>query len=149
LEQGDWIAAQVGNQLVHLSLRSNSPASTPASTAYAPPASAWTANRASLADGGRRAYEFQTPRFASLLRLLQPYGLPRMVGRITPIGWRRAEHWQEWRAGTDPTDPRSVLRLLTPVPGPTGVTVSWLSVAIGRISWSGARTWAWPRLSCR
>ena len=37
--------------------------------------------------------------------------------------------WQEWRAGTDPTNVLSVLRLLTPVSGGPGVIVSWQSVS--------------------
>jgi hypothetical protein len=37
--------------------------------------------------------------------------------------------WQEWIAGTVPTDAVSALRLLNPTNGMSGVTVSWQSVS--------------------
>jgi hypothetical protein len=36
-------------------------------------------------------------------------------------------NWQEWRAGTDPADPLSVLKLLAPVYSPAGVLLRWNS----------------------
>ena len=41
----------------------------------------------------------------------------------------RFNNWQEWRAGTDPKNRSSVLRLLTAMPGLSGMTVSWQSVS--------------------
>ena len=37
-------------------------------------------------------------------------------------------NWQEWRAGTDPTIAASVLQMLAPTDGVSGITVSWQSV---------------------
>ena len=38
------------------------------------------------------------------------------------------DNWQEWVAGTNPTNSLSVLKMLTASPGPAGVIVSWQSV---------------------
>jgi hypothetical protein len=37
-------------------------------------------------------------------------------------------NWQEWIAGTDPTNAASVLRMLPPTNTPAGLMLSWTSV---------------------
>jgi hypothetical protein len=76
------------------------------------------------------AYEFQTP--ASLLSYAwaQQYGLPTDGSAdFTDNDTDLLNNWQEWRAGTIPTNALSVLRLLTPISDGANLTVTWESVA--------------------
>jgi PKD repeat protein len=72
------------------------------------------------------AYEFQPP--TGLLAWLRQYGLPISSIRLDTDGDQMV-NWQEWLAGTDPTDPSSALRFLGIERGPAGVAVSWFGVA--------------------
>jgi hypothetical protein len=76
------------------------------------------------------AYEYQTPGSLLSYAWLQAYGLP-MDGSAdhSDEDSDHFDNWQEWRAGTDPKSARSLLLLSTPVPGPSGVAVSWQSVS--------------------
>jgi hypothetical protein len=83
--------------------------------------------------GGRidmGAYEFQAAGVGEFTHWLGIHGLPTGgVADYEDTDLDRMNNWQEWKAGTAPTDPDSVLRLLAPTVMSAGVLVSWQSVA--------------------
>jgi hypothetical protein len=76
------------------------------------------------------AYEFQSPGSRISYAWLQQFGLP-LDGSAddTDTDGDTASNWQEWKAGTAPNDPQSVLQLLVPVVSASDVTISWQSVS--------------------
>lgn len=76
------------------------------------------------------AYEFQTPTSVISYAWLQRYGFPTggSADYADPDG-DHMNNWQEWRAGTDPTNAASFLQLLNPSQGSTGVSITWQSGA--------------------
>jgi hypothetical protein len=90
-------------------------------------------------DGNRRivggtvdvgAYEFVPPDLAAFLAWLEAYGIPSDGSAdLTDTDGDRLNNWQEWIAGTVPTNALSTLRLLNPAPDSTGLVVSWESVS--------------------
>ena len=75
------------------------------------------------------AYEFQTPTSLLSYAWAQQYGLPTDGSAdFTDNDADLLNNWQEWRAGTIPTNALSVLRLLTPASDGTNLTVTWESV---------------------
>jgi len=75
------------------------------------------------------AYEFQAPGVASFIAWLQQYGLSTDGSAdYADCDGDLANNWQEWIAGTDPTNFHSALRLLSPTITPLGVLLKWTTI---------------------
>jgi hypothetical protein len=116
----------------NLSLQSNSPCINSGNNRYAP-SDTDLAGRPRIA-GGKvdiGAYELQNPSSVISFAWLQQYGLPSDGSAdFTDPDGDHMNNWQEWLAGTDPSDASSVLKMLSPTPGstPSSVLLSWQSV---------------------
>jgi hypothetical protein len=75
------------------------------------------------------AYEFQSSASTISYAWLQQFGLPT-DGSADAADTDHDGHnnWQEWMAGTDPTNALSALRLAAPLLTPTNVILTWTSV---------------------
>jgi hypothetical protein len=74
-------------------------------------------------------YEFQSPASVISYGWLAKYGLPTDgSGDFVDTDGDGLNNWQEWRAGTDPTDPFSALEIIGASNAGTGVTITWQSV---------------------
>ncbi len=75
------------------------------------------------------AYEAQVAGSFISYAYLQQYGLPLDGTKdYADFDLDGMTTWMEWRAGTDPVDPTSVLKLLPLTNSPSGTIVSWESV---------------------
>jgi hypothetical protein len=76
------------------------------------------------------AYEYQGPGMGEFIAWLAQHGLPTdgSADHADSDG-DRANNWQEWRCGTDPTNVLSVLRLLPPEPRGADLILRWQSVS--------------------
>ena len=114
-------------------LQSNSPCINAGKNAYAPSGSDLDGNPRIV--GGTvdmSAYEYQTPGSILSYAWAQQYGFPTdsSADHADPDG-DGANNYQEWIAGTDPTNASAVLQMFSPAitNNSSGVTVSWQSVS--------------------
>jgi hypothetical protein len=112
-------------------LQSNSPCINAGNNAYVTGATDLDGNPR-LAGGtvDMGAYEFQSPSSVLSYAWAQQYGLPTDGSAdFTDDDGDGANHWQEWRSDTIPTNAASALLMGTATNGVTGLVVSWASVA--------------------
>ena len=76
------------------------------------------------------AYEFQGAGMGEFIGWLQQHALPT-DGSADSVDSDNdgMNNWQEWIAGTDPTNNLSVLQMLAPTNSDSGLAVTWQSVA--------------------
>jgi hypothetical protein len=114
----------------NLRLQSNSPCINAGNNAYVTGVTDLDGNpRTSGGTVDIGAYEFQSPASAISYAWLQQFGLTT-DGSADYVDTDHDGHnnWQEWMAGTDPTNALSVLWLAPQVITPTNVTLTWTSV---------------------
>jgi len=107
-------------------LQANSPCINAGNNAYAVGTSDLAGNpRISGGTVDVGAYEFQNPASVLSYAWLQQYGLPTDGSAdFVDTDGDGMNNYQEWRAGTDPTNPLSVLKLLNQVVAGANVTVT-------------------------
>jgi hypothetical protein len=111
-------------------LQTNSPCINAGTNGYAPAGADLDGNPrlvAGTVDMG--AYECQSPALLGYFSWMQSFGLPTTAAaEFADSDGDGVNNWQEWMAGTVPTNKLSVLRLSSPMRDGSGLIVTWQSV---------------------